>query len=150
MKLATLRALKNRIKEVEAEINLDLLSSLDEGDAKAATLDDGTRLGKVSVASGRQTPAVVNEQEFLTWVKNSYPSEITETVRESFRTKVLESAKTHGVAVDEKTGEVIPGVTLRVGNPYISFRGERGWEQIIAFRWQELTDQVLAIPGGES
>jgi hypothetical protein len=150
VKLATLRALKNRVMEVETEINLDLLSSLSEGDAKAATLDDGTRLGKVSVARGPQTPAVVNEREFLTWVKNSYPSEITETVRKSFRTKVLESARTHGVAVDEKTGEVIPGVTLRVGNPYISFRGTPGWEQLVAFHWQELTDLVLALPGGES
>ncbi len=149
MRLAVLRALKNRVKEVEAEISADLLSTMDEGDAKAASLTDGTRLGKVSVGRGRTSVAIVNETEFVSWVRKNYPDEITESVRESFRSKVLDSAKRHHLPVDETTGEIIPGVDLRVGNPFLSFRGEPGWEGVIAERWIELAEQVLTLPGGE-
>lgn len=122
---------------------------MDTGDSKAAALEDGTPLGKVTKSRGRQTPTVIDEPAFTAWVKARYPTEITETVRGSFTTRVLMSAKAYGAAVDESTGEVIPGVELRSGNPFISWRGDRGWEQVIAARWQELTQQAIALPGGE-
>ena len=57
-----LRALKDRIKDVEATLTEQFLTHLDEGDVKAATLDDGIRLGKVSKVSGRTT-AISNGTE---------------------------------------------------------------------------------------
>lgn len=133
--------------EVEAELNADFLHEMDEGDSKAATLEDGTRLGKVSKSRGRMIPRVADEKAFLTWVKSNYPSEITETVRESFKAKVFTSAKTHGAAVDEKTGEMIPGVELHQGDPFISFRGERGFQEVVAAKWSELIGPSL-LEGG--
>ena len=149
VKLAVLRALKYHIREIETELGVDLLSELDDGDAKAATLDDGTRLGKFTRTRGKRMPTVVNERQFVDWVRKHYPTEITEAVREPFRSNLLDSAKEYGVAVDKKTGEVIPGVELRTGNPSISWRGEHGWEQVVFARWQELARTVLELPGGE-
>lgn len=143
MKLAVLRALKNRVREVELELNADFLDQLDAGDSKAATLEDGTRLGKVTKVGGRETPVVVNEKELLAWVETHYPTEIELTVRPAFRDKVLASAKTHGVAVDERTGEIIPGVELRTGQSYISFRSEKGFQEVVAARWPELIGRSL-------
>lgn len=127
----------------------EFLSTLDEGDAKAATLDDGTRLGKVFKVRGRLTPAVTNEAEFLAWVRKNHPSEITESVRPAYQAKVIASTKANGLPVDPATGEVVPGVELREGAPYISFRGERGYQEIIAQRWTDLVGPSLLEAGGE-
>lgn len=143
MKLAVLRALEARIKDLKLTINAELLCALEPGDTKAATLDDGTKLGKVSMASGRDTPTVVNERLFTKWVKENYPTEIIETVAATFQNQIFAAAKAYGAAVDPATGEVIPGVELRTGQPYISFRGERGYEQIVADRWQDLAGPLL-------
>lgn len=138
--------MKNRAREVELEISADFLEHLDEGDSKAATLPDGSRLGKVTKVRGRQTAAVVDEREFLTWVQTRYPTEIEPTVRPAFREKLLSSAKTHGLAVDETTGEVIPGIELTTGEPYISFRSERGSQELIAAHWHEIAGPALLAP----
>lgn len=122
---------------------------MDEGDSKSAMLPDGISLGKVSKTRGRSTPAVVNEMEFCRWVKENYPSEIEETVRPAFRTKMLDTAKAYGEAIDPSTGEVIPGVEYRHGDPYISFRSERGFEQVVAARWEEIAGPAL-LQGGDA
>lgn len=126
-----LRALKARIRELETEVTADLLPTLEDGDTKAARLDDGSLLGKVSRAQGRQTPAVVDEAALLAWVRRTHPTEIAESVRPAYRDQLLASAKRHGQAVDETTGELVPGVELRTGNPYLSFRSQPGYEQAI-------------------
>lgn len=133
---------------MELEISAEFLSQMEEGDAKAATLPDGVRLGKVTKSGGKQTPTVTDEKAFLAWVQKNHPTEIETTVRPAFRDKVLASAKTHGTAVDTTTGEVIPGVELRTGNPYITFRSERGYQEVVAARWQEIAGPALLM-GGE-
>jgi hypothetical protein len=143
VKLAVLRALKHRIREVEGVLSADFLHALDEGDSKAATLDDGTRLGKVSKSRGNQTPAVVDEQAFRRWVKKNYPTEIVESVAPAFQEKIFVATRSYGQPVDPATGEIVPGIELRLGNPYISFRSERGYEKVVAERWQELAGPLL-------
>lgn len=63
-------------------------------------------------------------------------------MRDSFRQKVFASAKTYGAPVDS-TGEFIPGVELHTGNAFISFRGERGFQEVVASRWHELVGPAL-------
>lgn len=143
VKLAVLRALKSRIRDIEVELSEHFLSTMDIGDAKAASLPDGTRLGKVTKASGKQTPQVVDEHAFLTWVQQNHPSEIQESVRPAFRDKILGTVKVHGQAVDDSTGEIVPGIELRLGDPYISFRSEHGYVDAIAGQWHDLVGPAL-------
>ena len=121
---------------------------MDEGDSKAATLPDGILLGKVTKTRGRATPTVKDEAAFLRWVQDNHPEEIEPTVRAAYRTKVLESAKVHGEAVDPSTAEVIPGVELGQGNPYISFRSAPGYQQVVAERWHEIAGPALLEADG--
>lgn len=146
---ATLRALKRRLREIETHTGAVFLAQLDEGDSKAVALPDGTRLGRISKASGKRTAHVEDEREFLEWVKTNHPSEIEENVRPAYRDRVLNSAKTHGEAVDETSGEIIPGVALRTGDPYLSYRGEPDSDALIAAHWRELIPAALMLEAGE-
>jgi hypothetical protein len=143
VKLAVLRALKSRIRDIELQVSEHFLSTMDVGDAKAAALPDGTRLGKVTKAAGKSTPQVVDESAFLNWVEQNHPSEIQSSVRPAFRDKILGTVKAHGRAVDWTTGEVVPGIELRQGDPYISFRSESGYVDAIAGQWYDLVGPAL-------
>ena len=65
------------------------------------------------------------------------------SVRPAFRDKILGTAKTHGHAVDWTTGEIVPGIELRQGDPYISFRSEPGYVDAIDGQWGDLVDPAL-------
>jgi len=148
VQLAVVRELEARLKEAKTALNEQLLAGLDEGDRKSAALEDGTKLGSVTKVAARKTPTVVDEGALARWVKKNRPDEIVETVRISYRNVLLGSAKTHGEAVDESTGEIVPGIEMREGNPYISYRAAEGAGAVIASRWQELIGGVLEIEGG--
>jgi len=135
--------LKVRIRDLEMELNEHLLSMLDEGDSKAANLSDGVRLGKFTKTRGRLAPTVTDEATLLKWVQAHYPDEIEPAIRPAFRTKLLDTAKKYGEAIDLSTGEVVPGIELRHGDPFISFRSEPGYQQVVAERWHELAGPRL-------
>jgi hypothetical protein len=130
------------------EIQEEFLTALDVGDSKAATLDDGTRLGKVTKAHGRLSAVVFSEQEFLAWVKERYPDEVMTIVRPAFEHKILESAKRCNETTDPATGDDVPGIGLVAGNPYITYRAERGAVDVIARRWHEIAGPFL-LDGAE-
>lgn len=148
VRLAVIRELETRIKEEKAALNAEFFDALDEGDAKAAVLPDNTKLGKVSKVAGRNSPSVVDEVALVKWVKANHPTEIVETVRDSYRSHLLETAKRHGMAVDETTGEVVPGIEMREGRPYIRFTADKNASQVIESRWRELVSILLQLEGG--
>lgn len=116
---------------------------MDIGDSKAATLEDGALLGKVTKARGRKTPVVLDERQFVEWVSRNYPDEILRDVRPAFRDKILSTAKRYGEAIDPTSGEFVPGVGLREGDPYISYRAEPGSQEIISARWHDIAGPSL-------
>lgn len=144
IRLAVLRALKDRIKQADNDTLATFADDMDSGDSKAATLDDGTPLGKVYKSKGKTTPTVTDEAALLAWVRANHPDEIEETIRPAYRTALLETAKRYGEPVDETSGEIVPGIELRHGEPYVGFRGEKGYGETVAARWSELSP--LALP----
>jgi hypothetical protein len=123
---------------------------LDTGDSKAATLDDGTRLGKFTKVRGNTNAAITDSQALMAWVEKNYPGEMMQIIRPAFEHKLLESAKRHGAAVDPSTGEIVPGIDFVTNNPYISFRSEPGAYQAVADRWHEIATWPILEegPGG--
>lgn len=96
---------------------------LDQGVERIrVTDDDGTNLGTVTVAAADASARVTDEAAFTKWVQQRFPSEIVPTVRASFRKKLLDEATAAGDPVDASTGEVIPGVEIVPGEPYLSCR----------------------------
>lgn len=84
--------------------------------------DDRTALASFSKIPGKVSAVVTDEAAFTTWVENNYPSEIVKTVRASAREKFLKDAAAAGEPVNPATGEVIPGVEIREGDPYLVTR----------------------------
>lgn len=86
--------------------------------------DDGTDYGTIVVAGGSRKAKVADERAFLAYVKATYPTEVVEVVREAFAKSLLDAASGSGdaVAMDPRTGAVIPGVEIREGEPYLTVR----------------------------
>ena len=74
-------------------------------------------------------PAVVDESAFVAYVQATSPHnvETVVTVRPAYQKVALDALVMgpDGLAVDPSTGEVVPGVAYRQGNPYISTRFEK-------------------------
>jgi hypothetical protein len=84
--------------------------------------DDNANLGAVSLTAGDPSAKVVDEQAFTDWVTKRYPAAVVPVVVPAFRKKLLDAATAAGDPVDTETGEVIPGVELIPGEPYLTCR----------------------------
>lgn len=82
----------------------------------------GANLGAVTLAAGRTTARVSDESAFVRWVADRYPTEVEQIVRDAFRRRLLSEAGKAGDPVDTETGEVIPGVAIEQGEPYVTVR----------------------------
>lgn len=82
----------------------------------------GNNLGTVTLAAGRKTAKVVDRQAFIRWVAGKYPTETVTAVNEAFEKKLLDAAKKADDPVDTSDGELIPGVEISDGDPYIQVR----------------------------
>lgn len=110
------------------------------------TDDDGTDLGAVTLAAGRRAAKVTDEGAFTEWVAQRYPTEVVPTVRDATRRKLLDEATKAGDPVDTNTGEVIPGVEVLAGEPYVMCRPtEVAREQMAAAL---AGSDLLALGGG--
>lgn len=109
--------LKDRVRDWEAEAKrvLELLP----GERKAAVVD-GAVLGHVSMAKGRRTARVANEDALLAYVKAHHPTEIEveERVRPAFLKQLLDATVKRGAFLDSD-GVVIDGlIDVVEGEPY--------------------------------
>jgi hypothetical protein len=86
-----------------------------------------TRIAKVSLVSSTPKAYVLDEQAFLQMVKQDYPTEIVETVRDNFKTILLAQAMPtpDGQAVNTETGAIMDGIGFKSGNPYVSTRFDK-------------------------
>lgn len=149
LRTATLRALADLVKEHADVARTDLqtvlveIAELTGQPTVKAVLPDGTAVATLTLAAGRATPKVVDEQAFLAWVAEKHPGEVEQRVRDSFRRRVLDDV--------EKTGEVPPGVEMVPGSPYVSCRFAPEGRAAVARAWAagELPDPILqALPVG--
>jgi hypothetical protein len=90
-----------------------------QGERKAAVVD-GEVLGHVTLAKGRRTARVANEDALLAYVKAHHPTEVetVESVRPAFLKSLLDDAVKKGAHLDSD-GVVIDGLIEIVdGQPY--------------------------------
>lgn len=106
-----------------------------------------TRIAKVSLVSGSPKAYVLDEHAFLQMVKADYPTEVTETVRDTFKTILLSQAMptSDGQAVNTETGAIMDGVAFRTGNPYVTTRFDKDGRMELA-RAIASGDVIAALP----
>jgi hypothetical protein len=100
-------------------------------------LADGTKVATVTWAGGDgKTASVTNPDALLGWVQENHPSETEVIVRDSYRKKLLDTAKKEGRAIDPLTGELVPGITVGESKPYVSIRFRPGGQDAIVAAWR--------------
>jgi hypothetical protein len=131
-------------------VKADLLAAmLDVGAERVrVTDDDGANLGAVSLVAGSPKARVVDERAFLAWVVDRYPGEVVQMVRESFSRMLLEGATAAGEPIDKSTGEVVPGVEIVAGEPYLTVRPEPTAKA--RMREMLLGTGLLQLPAGDA
>jgi hypothetical protein len=119
------QAAKARKDEARAE-----LSDLEPGDTLAAKWD-GQLLGKATMTTGRTKLVVTDEAKLLAWLQYNHPTEIVITPNPAYL-KALESTARNVGAVIDNQGEIVPGVELVSGDPYVSVRKEKDAPFVVA------------------
>lgn len=119
VELVASNVLTGHLREHAAKLKDELAAELPVGVRWPAVLGSGVHVGTVTFKQGNTTAGVVDERALLAWVRENRPDEIIEQVRPSYLAAVLDQAKRRGAAVTGD-GEVIPGIAVRQGDPYLS------------------------------
>jgi predicted metalloendopeptidase len=140
----------DEFKALEAEAKARVLELSKETGATTFTVkdDDDTKLGTVSVSDGKTSAEITNEAALYQWVKKNRPDQLVEVIAPAYLKALLKAAveSGDGVAVDEDSGEVIPGIEVSVGDPYVSSRPNADAKA----RMRELVagSKLLGLAGG--
>lgn len=118
---AILRALSVEVGTADKQVRKAVLDALSTGERLNAALPDGTLCGRVRVDDGATYARVDDDAELLAWVALHHPTEV-ETVRRirpAFLDKLLADAADKDGAFNPTTGEQIPGVAVKKGDPKV-------------------------------
>lgn len=119
------QAAKARKDEAKAE-----LAQMEPGDTIAGKWD-GQLLGKATMTTGRTKLIVTDEQKLLEWLQYNQPDEIVMSINPAYLRLLESRAKEVGAVIDTQ-GELIPGLELVSGDPYVSVRKEKDAPFVVA------------------
>jgi hypothetical protein len=139
LKVAVLATLADKVRAALADARTEQAEAMKDvgADGVKVELDDGTKVASISLASGRVTARVADEDDFMGWVTENHPDEIETVtrVKPGFADRLLTQAAGAGAPIDVTTGELIPGVGISVGAQYVSTRGLR--RDVIEQAWRD-------------
>ena len=152
MELAVATLVADVIKERRDMLRESVQALLLEtgSDSTRATIQNEigeTRIAKVSLVAGSPKAYVQDEQAFLQMVKQDYPTEIVETVRDNFKTILLAQSMpiADGQAVNTETGAVMAGIAFKSGSSYVTTRFDKDGRMELA-RAIASGDVTAALP----
>ena len=119
------QAAKARKDEAKAE-----LAQLQPGDTVGGQWD-GQLLGKATMTAGRTKLVVTDEAKLLEWLQKNHPTEIVFSPNPAYLKALESTARSVGAVIDNQ-GEVVPGVELVSGEPYVSVRKEKDAPFLVA------------------
>lgn len=125
---------------------------MDADDSIPAVLPDGTRVGTVKRSKAPRKPTVTDMAAVLAWVKANRPEEVqvSESVTPAFIAYLMDQTKKHGAPVYEATGEIVPGIEMRTGNPSFLPQVDADLVPLIKARFAEFVSKgYLALPSAE-
>ena len=121
--------IEQRAKELKDAAKAEL-GELEPGDTLAAKWD-GQLLGTATKTSGRTKLVVTDEKKLVEWLQWHHPEEITLSPNAAWLRQIEERARSLGQPVDG-AGELVPGVELTQGEPYVSVRKDKEAPFVVA------------------
>lgn len=113
------QVLEQRAKELKDAAKAEL-AQLQPGDTIGAQWD-GQLLGKATMTAGRTRLVVTDEGKLLEWLQGNHPTEIVVSPNPAYLKSLESTARNVGAVIDNQ-GEIVPGVELTHGDPYVSVR----------------------------
>jgi hypothetical protein len=134
--LLVLRALADRVAAALVAAKTDTLAAMEVGERLVVKVGD-TPVGTVTVTHGRVAARITDPRALLAWVKANHPTEVvtTQEVRSSFVVALLKRAK--------DSGEVVPGIDVSQGDPYLLAPVDDVAAAVIGAAW---ADGSLSLP----
>lgn len=126
---------------------------IDADDAIPGVLPDGTRIGTTKRSKASRKPTVTDMAAVLSWVKANRPEEVqvSESVTPAFLAYLMDQTKKHGEPVYEATGEIVPGIEMRLGNPSFLPQVDEAQVPVIRARLAEFVSKgYLALPSSDA
>lgn len=122
--------------------------NLEPGEHVTAQLGDGTRVGKVRRNEQSVTAVVTDEPALKAWVEAHRPEEIvtTKTIRSSYLDYLKALVKQHGMAFDETTAEIIPGIEAVEGSASFVVTPSPEGRALVKAKLAELAGGLLELP----
>lgn len=147
-----IRAIQAEVAAVDKDARERLEHRIGVDEKVAAELADGTRIGSVKRTKVSKTAKVTDYAALLAWVKQHRPDEVVvkESVSDAFVSWAKTSAKKHGAAVVEATGEVVPGVELSEGSASYVPEFDEDMLPLLRARYAELVSKgYLSLPSAD-
>lgn len=116
LRAAIWAVIETRAKELKDSARAEL-STLPVGDSVAGRWGDKI-VGKATMSKGREKIVVNDPAALLEWVRKAHPTEVVESVNLAFMNTFRAVS---GMVVDQQ-GELVPGVEVVQGEPYVSVR----------------------------
>lgn len=124
LKVAVLSVLADKVKAALYEARAEQAAAMTEvgADGVNVLLPNGDRVARVALIEGRSTARVAHEQDFFQWVAANHRDQIEEILRVApgYVNQILADACATGAPFDVDTGELIPGIGVTKGEPYIA------------------------------
>ena len=137
---ALLKVLSTRVGAAKQAADADITSGWKVKDRNAAVLPDGTKVGSVTLAKGKTSAEITDADAFMEWVLETHPEAIEQVkitrVSPDFTARMIAFARATGRIDDPATGEAVPGLQVREGDPYAMTTLEDDAVELVAKAWQ--------------
>ena len=149
--LALLKVLSGRVGTAKKTADQDITGGWEVSDRNAAVLPNGTKIGTVTLAKGKRSVDITDQDAFMEWVLEAHPDAIQQIqvtqVDPDFTARMVAFARATGSTADPATGEEVPGLRVRDGDPYPMTKLEDDAADLVAEAWQngELTELIAAL-----
>ena len=121
LKLAAVSLIADEAKKMKDNLLAELQAEMDElgADRVKAELGDDV-VAYVTTTKPKFKWEVINERKFVDWVADNHPTEIVESVRESFRDVILDKFTYLDDLVIDPNGEPVDWLVGHLSEPYLT------------------------------
>lgn len=120
LKLAAVSLIADEAKKMKDKLRAELQEEMDSlgADRVKAELGDDV-VAYVTTSKPKFKWEVINERKFVDWVADNHPTEIVESVRESFRDVILDKFTYLDDLIIDPNGEPVDWLIGHMAEPYL-------------------------------
>ena len=120
LELAAIAMIADAANKRKDELRAQLQGEMDGIGADRVKAElDGDVIAYVTTSKPKFKWEVISERKFVEWVKDNHPSEIVESVRESFREVILDKFNYVDDAAIDPNGEIVDWLVGHIAEPYL-------------------------------